>query len=117
MSQQFKGKKLLVVGGSSGMGFATAKLILQGGGSVVIVGNKAEKTEQARQTLAQFGEVCALTANLADTDSVDSLLQQLQAEHQDIDLLVNAAGVFYPKSFLQHTKADYEQYMRLNQAF
>lgn len=117
MSQQFRGKKLLVVGGSSGMGFATAKLILQGGGSVVIVGNKAEKTEQARQTLAQFGEVCALTANLADTDSVDSLLQQLQAEHQDIDLLVNAAGVFYPKSFLQHTKADYEQYMRLNQAF
>lgn len=117
MSQQFKGKKLLVVGGSSGMGFATAKLILQGGGSVVIVGNKAEKTEQARQTLAQFGEVWALTANLADTDSVDSLLQQLQAEHQDIDLLVNAAGVFYPKSFLQHTKADYEQYMRLNQAF
>jgi NAD(P)-dependent dehydrogenase (short-subunit alcohol dehydrogenase family) len=58
-----------------------------------------------------------LTANLADADSVDSLLQQLQAEHQDIDLLLNAAGVFYPKSFLQHTKADYEQYMRLNQAF
>ena len=51
MSQLFNGKKLLVVGGSSGMGFATAKHLqyYKGAAHVVIVGNKAEKTEQARQ--------------------------------------------------------------------
>ncbi|MBN8445044.1 MAG: SDR family oxidoreductase [Gammaproteobacteria bacterium] len=117
MSQQFNGKKLLVVGGSSGMGFETAKLVLAGGGTAVIVGNKAEKTAQAARELAKFGLVTALTANLTDAQSLQTLLAQLMLEHRDIDLLVNAAGVFYPKSFLQHSAADYEQYMLLNKAF
>ena len=52
MNHQFAGKKLLVVGGTSGMGFGTARLVLHQGGSVVIVGSRPEKTEQARKELA-----------------------------------------------------------------
>jgi NAD(P)-dependent dehydrogenase (short-subunit alcohol dehydrogenase family) len=37
MNASFAGKKLLVVGGTSGMGFETAKLVLKNGGSVVLV--------------------------------------------------------------------------------
>ena len=40
MNASFAGKKLLVVGGTSGMGFETAKLVLKNGGSVVLVGNR-----------------------------------------------------------------------------
>jgi len=47
MSNQFKGKKLLVVGGTSGMGLATAKIILAEGGSAVIVGNRIEKSRRS----------------------------------------------------------------------
>lgn len=43
MSRQFSGKKLLVVGGTSGMGFQTARMVLEEGGSVVIVGNRPDK--------------------------------------------------------------------------
>lgn len=46
MSNQFKGKKLLVVGGTSGMGLQTARTVLAEGGSVVIVGNRPEKPKQ-----------------------------------------------------------------------
>lgn len=42
MNASFAGKKLLVVGGTSGMGFETAKLVLKNGGSVVLVGNRRE---------------------------------------------------------------------------
>jgi NAD(P)-dependent dehydrogenase (short-subunit alcohol dehydrogenase family) len=41
----------------------------------------------------------------------------LGLSHNDINLLVNAARVFYPKAFLEHTESDYEQYLSLNKAF
>lgn len=117
MSNQFKGKKLLVVGGTSGMGLQTARMVLAEGGSVVIVGNRPEKTEEARKELAKLGEVVALTADLSNAAALTSLLKTIDEQHSDIDLLVNAAGVFFPKPFLEHQDADYDQYMKLNKAF
>lgn len=117
MSNQFKGKKLLVVGGTSGMGMETARMVLSEGGSVVIVGHRADKTEAARQTLSEAGQVWAVTADLSSEAGVAALLKTIDEQHEDIDLLVNAAGVFFPKPFLEHQMADYQQYMKLNQAF
>lgn len=116
MSNQFAGKKLLVVGGTSGMGMETARLVLQQGGNVVIVGSREDKTEQARQELAVLGQVSALTANLTDAQGLITLLQEIEQHHTDVDLLVNAAGVFFPKPFLEHQDVDYDQYMQLNKA-
>ncbi|WP_241048431.1 SDR family NAD(P)-dependent oxidoreductase [Achromobacter xylosoxidans] len=116
MSKQFEGRKLLVVGGSSGMGLETARQVLVEGGSVVIIGNRPDKTEQARRALAELGQVWAVTADLASSAGVQALIQELDARHADIDLLVNAAGVFFPKPFLEHQEADYDQYMALNKA-
>ncbi|HEY1399832.1 SDR family oxidoreductase [Roseateles sp.] len=117
MDQSFKGRKLLVVGGTSGMGLETARLVLAGGGSAVIVGHRADKTEAARQELAKAGAVVALTADLTSDEGRAALIAAIDAQHRDIDLLVNAAGVFFPKPFLEHGDADYDQYMALNKAF
>lgn len=117
MSNQFNGKKLLVVGGTSGIGFESARQALAEGARVVIVGNRAEKAEQARKDLASLGDVSVLTADLSSDEGLNALLDTLDAQHKDIDLLVNAAGVFFPKPFLEHQRADYEQYMKLNKAF
>ncbi|WP_341644865.1 SDR family NAD(P)-dependent oxidoreductase [Thauera sp. SDU_THAU2] len=117
MNDQFKGKKLLVVGGNSGIGLQTARMVIAGGGSAVIVGRNAEKTEQARKELAARGQAWALTANLGSSESLTALLDIIDEQHADIDLLVNAAGVFFPKPFLEHSEADYDQYMKLNKAF
>ncbi|MCV2352615.1 SDR family oxidoreductase [Paucibacter sp. B2R-40] len=117
MPATFTGRKLLVVGGSSGIGLETARLVLEQGGRVVLLGHRAEKLEAARRTLAELGEVTTLNADLSTDAGVDRLLQTLGTEHPDIDLLVNAAGVFFPKPFLEHSHADYDQYMNLNRAF
>ncbi|WCM24563.1 SDR family oxidoreductase [Paraburkholderia bryophila] len=117
MSNQFKGKKLLVVGGTSGMGLESARMVLTEGGSAVIVGNRPEKTEEARRTLAEVGPVSALTADLTSDAGLAALLKAIDEQHSDIDLLVNAAGVFFPKPFLEYQDADYDQYMTLNKAF
>lgn len=117
MNDEFKGKKLLVVGGTSGMGLAVARLVLDGGGNAVIVGNRPEKTEAARKELAAAGQVVALTADLSTEAGLAQLLRAIDEQHADVDLLVNAAGVFFPKPFLDHQEADYDQYMKLNKAF
>jgi len=117
MNNQFKGKKLLVVGGTSGMGMETARMVLVEGGSAVIVGHRAEKTEEAHKELSGLGSVWALTADLSSIAGVTALLKSIDEQHPDIDLLVNAAGVFFPKPFLEHGEADYDQYMTLNKAF
>ncbi|MBN8762144.1 MAG: sugar dehydrogenase [Thiobacillus sp. 63-78] len=117
MSKQFDGKKLLVVGGTSGIGMETARTVLAQGGSVVIVGSRPEKTEEARKALSALGTVTALTANLSSDEGLAELLKAIDEQHPDIDLLVNAAGVFFPKPFLEHSDADYDQYMKLNKAF
>ncbi|WP_310630626.1 SDR family oxidoreductase [Paraburkholderia sp.] len=116
MSEIFKGRKLLVVGGTSGMGLETARLVLAEGGSAVIVGHRAEKAEAARQELAALGPVAAMTADFGSETGLAALLKTLDDQHADIDLLVNAAGVFFPKPFLDHRDADYDRYMQLNRA-
>ncbi|GLU34923.1 SDR family oxidoreductase [Trinickia caryophylli] len=117
MSNEFEGKKLLVVGGTSGMGMQTARTVLAAGGRAVIVGNRPEKTEEARKALSALGQVWAVNADLSGNEGLATLLETIDAQHRDIDLLVNAAGVFFPKPFLELRDADYDQYMTLNKAF
>ena len=117
MGDQFKGNKLLVVGGTSGMGLQTARMVLAEGGGAVIVGRHPKKTEEARRELAALGQVAALTADLSSDEGLAALLKTIDEQHSDVDLLVNAAGVFFPKPFLEHQRADYDQYMKLNKAF
>jgi len=116
MSNQFKGRKLLVIGGTSGMGLQIARTILAEGGSAVVVGHRADKAEQARAELAALGQVAVLTADLSTEEGVASLIKTIDAQHADVDLLVNAAGVFFPKPFLEHSETDYDMYMQLNKA-
>lgn len=116
MSALFTGKKLLVVGGTSGMGFETAKRVLKNGGSVVLIGNRQDKAEQARQALATEGQVAIIVADLMTEEGMKHVLDTINAEHKDVSLLVNAAGVFFPKPFTEHEPSDYDMYMSINRA-
>ncbi len=59
MHNAFEDNKLLVRGGTSGMGFATARMVLEAGGHRVFIGNRPARTGAARKALA------ALTADLS----------------------------------------------------
>jgi NAD(P)-dependent dehydrogenase (short-subunit alcohol dehydrogenase family) len=112
----FTQQKLLVIGGTSGIGLAVAQQVLAGGGRVVVTGNRADKAEAAERQLQALGEATVLRADLQQASGVEELQAELEANHGDVSLLVNAAGVFVPKPFLQHTEADYVSYHALNQA-
>jgi len=110
----FAGQKLVVVGGSSGMGLQTAADVVAAGGSTVIIAEA--KVDDAVQSLSTEGKAWGITADLTDRDQVERVRRQLAAEHADATLLVNAAGLFIPKPFLDHEGGDYDSYAELNRA-
>jgi NAD(P)-dependent dehydrogenase (short-subunit alcohol dehydrogenase family) len=112
----FAGQKLVVVGGSSGMGRETAADIVAAGGSAVIIGQDPGKVDDTVQTLAKDGQAWGITADLADRDQVDRVCRQLADEHADATLLVNAAGLFIPTPFLDYDGPAYDSYLELDRA-
>ncbi|PKH18491.1 SDR family NAD(P)-dependent oxidoreductase [Pseudomonas fluorescens] len=116
MNDYFKGKKLLVVGGTSGMGLETARMILKAGGSVVLTGSKQDKADAVRNELSSLGNVSVIVANLMTEEGMHSVLQDINANHSDISLMVNSAGIFIPKPFTEHDAAEYDMYMSLNRS-
>ena len=114
MTQTFAGQKIIVVGGTSGMGKAVAQSILSGGGSAVIVGSRQLKLDNAVNELSQYGTVFGELANISDREQTKALINRLNTNHSDATLLVNAAGVFLPKPFVDYQESDYDLYLDIN---
>jgi NAD(P)-dependent dehydrogenase (short-subunit alcohol dehydrogenase family) len=112
----FVGQKLVVVGGSSGMGRQTAADVVAAGGSAVIIGQNAGRVKDTVQTLAEDGPAYGIAADLTDRTEVDQVRRQLADEHADATLLLNAAGLFIPKAFLDYDGPDYDSYLELDRA-
>ena len=106
----------LIIGGSSGMGLESAKLLLAQGVDVVIVANNDAKLQRALGELQVLGNANAIQANLYNRDSLQKVLDYINREDTQIGYLLNAAGYFSPKPFLEHSEEDYETYMGLNKA-
>ena len=112
----FSGQKLVVVGGSSGMGRQTAADVVAAGGTAVIIGQDPGKVDDTLDTLAEDGKAYGITADLADRAQTERVCRQLAGEHADATLLVNAAGLFVPTPFLDYDGASYDSYLELDRA-
>lgn len=106
--------RTLFIGGASGMGKATARLVLEAGGGVVLLGRRRAKLEEAREELSPLGRVDVEVLDIADAAAVQVFAARVPAEFPDLTGLVNGAGVFLPKAFLEHTQDDYDLYHDLN---
>jgi len=82
-------RKVVVTGGSKGIGLATARAFAEEGADVVIVGRDAEALEAAAETLRGTGRtIMTFAADL----SRDAARERLFEAHDDADILVNNAG-------------------------
>jgi len=116
MAGRFEGRKLIAVGGSSGMGKENASDVVDEGGSVVIVGRDKDRVDETVTELSNKGQAVGVTADLADRAQVEDVRQQLAADHADATLLVNSAGFFIPRPFLEYDGEFYDSYVELTRA-
>ena len=54
--KRYEGKKVVIIGGTSGMGLATAKMLLDGGARVLVTGRSKEGLESAQKELGNAWE-------------------------------------------------------------
>jgi NAD(P)-dependent dehydrogenase (short-subunit alcohol dehydrogenase family) len=113
----FEDKKVIVVGGSAGMGRQVALDVVEHGGSAVIVGrSKARVDDTVADLSSRRGEAWGIAAELTDRGAVADVQRAISDQHSDATLLVNAAGFFIPKPFLEYDAATYDSYLDLNYA-
>lgn len=117
MTNEFAGKRALIIGGSNGIGRAVAQLFIERGGEAIVVGRRAETVADATAALGALGTVSGERVDIANRAELGSFLERIDAEYPDVDYLVNAAGIFLPKAFLDLDESDYDRYLDLNRAF
>ncbi len=107
-------KKALIIGGSSGIGRATAENLLNQGIEVHVVGTNDTKLDAFKKVAR--GNLTTHKVDITNTEAVAKLNTTIQG-WDNLDYLVNASGIFGPKPFLEHSQSDYDSYQDLNRGF
>lgn len=109
----------LIVGGSAGMGKATAQQLLADGHDVLLLARNASQLAEVKAELeAEFSaKVNTVSVDLYDFDQVQSFIAAIENDSRHINKLVNAAGFFKPVSFIESSTDDYNAQMDINKAF
>jgi len=89
----YKDKVALVTGSSRGIGFATAKMLLDAGAKVMINGSNPERLDAALKSLGKYkGNVLAHKADLKSRAEIEAMFRHLFEAWGGIDILVNNAA-------------------------
>jgi NAD(P)-dependent dehydrogenase (short-subunit alcohol dehydrogenase family) len=97
------GQVAWVTGGGSGIGLAGATELAKAGCKVIISGRDAAKLEAAAKQAGAHGDVSAIPLDVADRDAVKATADKILSKHGSVDVLVNSAGVNFPKRFWKET--------------
>ncbi len=124
------GKNVLITGGSSGIGFALAKLLLQQGNNVTLIARRKELLEQCVSELNALllspdHRVEGIPVDVADWDQVQTMARQVIDAGRLPDVIINSAGIVEPgyiqdlsvEKFHQSTDINYHGTVHVIKAF
>lgn len=109
-----KKQTIIVTGASSGIGKEIARHFLANGDNVVINSSTAEKLEQTYQELGGGENLAMVTGNVADKSTGKQLLATAIEKFGSADVLVNNAGIFETKPFLEVDEAYLDRFLNTN---
>ena len=109
---RYGGKKVVIIGGTSGIGLATAKMLMDGGARVLVTGRSQAGLDSAQKELGKGALV--VSSDAGSLTDIDALASRVKAEFDTFDLLfVNAGlGLFAPLE--NTTEAMYDEVFNVN---
>ena len=114
--RRFEGKCVLVTGGSSGIGFETAKEYLAEGAEVIITGRREAALQEASRQLAS-DRLHTMVWDVSDVKRIPQKLQEAQnllGGGKNIDIFVNNAGVYAADVWSKYDEITYDRVMATN---
>jgi NAD(P)-dependent dehydrogenase (short-subunit alcohol dehydrogenase family) len=107
-----KGKNVLVTGGASGIGEATARRFLQEGSSVCILDRSAEARARVAQALPELKG--RIAADVSSLEQVKAGFAEALDRMGSVDVLINNAGISIRHDFLDITPAEWDEVVGIN---
>jgi NAD(P)-dependent dehydrogenase (short-subunit alcohol dehydrogenase family) len=109
---KYDGRSVVITGGSSGFGFTTAKLLVDGGARVLITGRGQAALDSARERLGD--NAVAVRSDAASLSDIDVLADRAKAEFGVLDALFVNAGVTRFMPFEAMTEEVYDELFAIN---
>ncbi len=107
----FKNEVVIITGGGSGIGEEAARQLVAAGAKVVINGRTQEKLAATAKSIDPKGRnINIFAGDIGHVDTASSLVNFTEKTFGNVDILINNAGVFVPKPFLETTEVEYDQY-------
>ena len=110
--ERYEGKKVVIIGGTSGMGLATAKMLLDGGARVLVTGRSQAGLESAQKELEK--DALVVSSDARSLTDIDALASRVKAEFDTFDLLFVNAGFSIRAPLESMTEAVYDEMFNLN---
>jgi meso-butanediol dehydrogenase/(S,S)-butanediol dehydrogenase/diacetyl reductase len=107
-----KDKHVLITGGAGGIGEATARRFLEEGAQVVVLERDTVACTRIRRDLPALK--ATIVADVSDAQAVSRAFDELDNIWQDLDVLINNAGISIRHSFLDITPQEWQQVININ---
>jgi NAD(P)-dependent dehydrogenase (short-subunit alcohol dehydrogenase family) len=109
---RFENKVAIITGGGTGIGYAVAEALVKEGAKVVINGRRTELLAAAAKAIDPTGSKVAMFAgDIGRPETAAAIVAAAQQHFSGVDILINNAGIFAPKAFVDHTEDDYDRFV------
>jgi NAD(P)-dependent dehydrogenase (short-subunit alcohol dehydrogenase family) len=110
----FTNKVAIITGGGSGIGKEVARQLVKAGASVIIGGRNLQKLKSAAAEIDPTGiQVRVVEGDIAKAGTAQLLVDAATQEFGGVDILINNAGVFNPKPFLDLSEQEYDSFLNI----
>jgi NAD(P)-dependent dehydrogenase (short-subunit alcohol dehydrogenase family) len=106
--------RVVITGASSGIGLDAARRFLRAGSRVIINGSNPDKLERAARSLEGGERVLAVPGDVAAPETAARIAGVARERWGGVDVLVNSAGIFAAKPFLETTPDELDRFLGVN---
>ncbi len=107
-------KTVIVTGASGGIGHAVAKAFVEHDDNVVLTGTNEDKLKSAEATIGSPATVLTVVADVTSAADRERLVDAALSRFGRIDVLVNNAGLFEPRPFLEVDEDHLDRFLKVN---